>query len=100
MAMSNVNVTVSPETLRDYSARFQNHAQVLNDTFTQLLTDARNLNGEWKGPASDAFLAELEDRVNFFNQTVSDTQKMSQQAYQAAEVYDSNEATMASKFHG
>ena len=98
MAMSNVNVTVAPETLRNYSARILNHAQVLNDTFTQLLTDARNLGGEWKGPASEAFVQELEDRMAFFNKTVEDTQKYGQQAYQAAEVYDSNETAMASKF--
>lgn len=98
--MANVNVTVSPEMLREYSARFQNHAQVLNDTFTQLLTDARTLGGEWKGPASEAFVQELEDRMAFFNKTVEDTQKYGQQAYQAAEIYDSNETAMASKFLG
>ena len=98
--MANVNVTVSPEMLREYSARFQNHAQVLNDTVTQLLTDARTLGGERKGPASEAFVQELEDRMAFFNKTVEDTQKYGQQAYQAAEIYDSNETAMASKFLG
>lgn len=97
--MANANLSVSPEVLRSYSAKFAQYSQVLTETDTNLFNDAKNLTTtDWIGTASESFCAQVEALMPYLKQAEELTAKYSQQLSQAAEIYDSNESAMASKF--
>jgi len=97
--MANANLSVSPEVLRNYSSKFATYSQTLTDTDTNLFNDARNLtSSDWIGDASNAFFAQIESLLPYLKQAEELTATYSQQLAQAAEVYDSNESAMVSKF--
>jgi len=97
--MANSNLSVSPEVLRAYSSKFAAYSQTLTETDTNLFSDAKNLtSSDWIGDASKSFMDQIEALLPYLKQAEDLTAKFSTQLFQAAEVYDSNESAMVSKF--